>query len=116
MFEHTSKSGNRELLPQEEYHCEVGFISLFITWAGIPATQLRKRLKIKWNVIEIFFFFLESFEDKKVETKYVSLSLYILVGMFARVDRKRQKEKEWGGVDNITLSLVYFEEDKAGFW
>lgn len=81
-----------------------------------PSYPAEEKIENKMKCNRDFFFFLESFEDKKVETKYVSLSLYILVGMFARVDRKRQKEKEWGGVDNITLSLVYFEEDKAGFW
>lgn len=34
--------------------------------------------------------------------------------MFARVDKKRPEEKEWGNVDNITLSLVHFKEGKAG--
>ena len=48
---------------------------------------------------------------------YLCLFIYsLLVDTFPCVDRKRRKEKEWDSVDNITHSLVYFEEGKAGFF
>lgn len=94
MFEHTRKSGNREILSGEEFQYEVEFAVHYIS--RNPSYPTEKKIENKMKCNRIFFSWKALKTRKwKINIHLFFLFLYILlVDKFACVDRKRTGKKE----------------------